>query len=583
VEIDANAALGAFLEQHGGALKTIIARGTYLADEDLSRFLDLHFPGLDEVMALLQIREFLLGEAYDTVVVDTAPTGHTLRLLGLPALVDKWVRFLDTLLEKHRYLSRLYARRYRGDEADDLLHTLMHDIGKVQRLLQAREQSQFIPVTIPEGMVLAETRKLVAWLSAAKIPARHLVVNRLIPPSPGCPFCTAKRQAQQGHLQTLRALFPTLSCTSVPLFPEEVRGQGALERLAAGMRKGLDLDPRLALGGADGRGSASVGGASPTRRSTPVRISKPGPQVKLLLFGGKGGVGKTSVACAFAVQLSALYPEQRVLLFSTDPAHSLADCLEQVVGEQVAAVKGRGNLFALEIAPESRFQRFKEGYAEEMAEILEGVTRRSHLDVPFDRDVLTNLLDLTPPGLDEIMALLEIAALMQAGAYDLLILDNAPTGHLLRFLELPDLMQEWLRTFFALILKYRGVARLPRTSALLVQMSKDLKEIRTRLSDSEGCEFIPVAIPTLMAFKETGRLLSHLERLNIRCRRLIVNLALLESDGCGQCSALRAEQEGVIATFRQAFSTLELVTLPWLLREVKGIDALAAFFQFTEP
>jgi anion-transporting ArsA/GET3 family ATPase len=114
-------------------------------------------------------------------------------------------------------------------------------------------------------------------------------------------------------------------------------------------------------------------------------------------------------------------------------------------------------------------------------------------------------------------------------------------------------------------------------------MSKDLKEIRTRLSDPERCEFIPVAIPTLMAFKETGRLLSHLERLNIRCRRLIVNLALLESGGCGQCSALRAEQEGVIARFQQAFATLEVVTIPWLSRELKGVDALTGLFRFTEP
>jgi len=272
-----------------------------------------------------------------------------------------------------------------------------------------------------------------------------------------------------------------------------------------------------------------------------------------------------------------------VLLFSTDPAHSLSDCLEQQVGPEVTGVQGRGNLFALEIDPEERFRRFTQVYAEEVTGLFEGVTQDAPLDICFDREVLRNLLDLTPPGLDEIMALLELMEYMRADAYDLYILDNAPTGHLLRFLELPDLMLAWLRTFFEVILTYRAVAQLPRTSALLVQLSKDLKEIRGQFSDPLRCEFIPVAIPTVLACKETARLLAALDRLNIRCRRLLLNQVIPSSESCTPCAALQAEQEEVIASCQRAFAGLEIVKLPCLSREVKGGDVLTGLFRFTEP
>ncbi|MBI3329478.1 MAG: ArsA family ATPase, partial [Nitrospinae bacterium] len=180
LEIDAKASLDAFLSKHGDVLKKIIVRGTYLTEEDLSQFLELQFPGLDEVMALLLIREFLSSGEYHTVVVDTAPTGHTLRLLELPAVMETWVKFLDTLLQKHRYLSRLYTGRYRAERTDAFIHEMLHDIQRVRRMLQDRQESLFVPVIIPEAMVLAETQALITRLSATKIPLRHLLVNRVI-------------------------------------------------------------------------------------------------------------------------------------------------------------------------------------------------------------------------------------------------------------------------------------------------------------------------------------------------------------------------------------------------------------------
>jgi arsenite-transporting ATPase len=175
-----------------------------------------------------------------------------------------------------------------------------------------------------------------------------------------------------------------------------------------------------------------------------------------------------------ALQLARRSPKKRVLLFSTDPAHSLADCLGQTIEEHITAVCGQANLLIYEINPTHLFEPFRHTYVEEMAALFVAVTAQGQLDAPFDRQVMTHLMDLIPPEIDEIMSLIEITSIVRHKAYDYYIyyiLDNAPTGHLLRFLELPELMQDWVRIFFLLILKYSRVAQLPNTSTMLVQMS----------------------------------------------------------------------------------------------------------------
>lgn len=581
MEIDAQAALRGFLAKHGEALKQIFLHGTYLAEEDLPHLFDLQFPGLDEAMALLRIQQCLTRGEYGTVVVDTAPTGHTLRLLELPSIIDSWVAFLDTLLEKHRYLAQLYMGRYHPDEADALIDALSRDIAQVRALLQDPAQTEFLVVAVPEAMVMAETAKLIERLAGLQMPVRHLVLNRVIPPSSVCPFCAAKHRAQRDQLQRLPGMFPSLSVWSIPLFPHEIRGKCTLTALAAAM------DSAAHLGHAALQASAqqleSIGDGAPSAASSvpPIAVAPPSPSVKLFLFGGKGGVGKTSLACAFALQLARLYPDTQSLLFSTDPAHSLADCLEQAVGEHPTTVHGWKNLDAQEIKPENLLERFKRIYADEMAMLFSAATQSAQLDVPFDRQVMTQLLDLIPPGIDEIMALIEIMASLRSEAYDFYILDNAPTGHLLRFLELPDLMQEWLRIFFRMILRYRGVVHLPKTASMLVQISRDLKAIRRQLASSEASEFIPVAIPTIMSLKETRRLLAQLDKLGIHCRRLFINQVRLSVDGCDLCTALQAEQTSVIAQFQREFPTLTITCLPWLAHELKGTETLADFIQWT--
>ncbi|MEK6571599.1 MAG: ArsA family ATPase, partial [Bacteroidota bacterium] len=155
MEIDSEKLFARFQIENSQRLKNILSRGTYLDEQDISRLLELSFPGLDELMALIEIMELLNSTEYDLLILDTAPTGHTLRLLDLPILMQEWVKFLDLLMAKHRYMSRVYTRTYKLDDADDFINVLAGDLQKIRKLLQNKSRCRFVPIATPEPVVLS--------------------------------------------------------------------------------------------------------------------------------------------------------------------------------------------------------------------------------------------------------------------------------------------------------------------------------------------------------------------------------------------------------------------------------------------
>jgi arsenite-transporting ATPase len=300
--------------------------------------------------------------------------------------------------------------------------------------------------------------------------------------------------------------------------------------------------------------AALPGGADIRSRPAPVapRVEgappPPSPETQLLIFGGKGGVGKTTLACATALRLAAERPDREILLVSTDPAASLSVCLDQAVGPEPTRVSA--GLAAMEIDAQAELEALKRQYAAELERVLASLL--PNLDLTFDRQVMERILDLSPPGLDEVMALSRAAQLLAAGACDLLVLDAAPTGHLVRLLEMPELIDRWLKVVFGVLLKYRSVLRLPGVSERLVRLSKDLKRFRTLLADQRLAALYVVTIPTEMAYEETRDLLAACERLNVSAPVLFINLATPESD-CPLCTALRHRESRVEERFAGLF------------------------------
>jgi arsenite-transporting ATPase len=299
----------------------------------------------------------------------------------------------------------------------------------------------------------------------------------------------------------------------------------------------------------------------------------PSPDLTFLIFAGKGGVGKTVLACATGVRLAQEYPGKEILLFSTDPAHSLADCLDTSLGPQ--PVRLSPSLTAMEMDAPGEFAALKWRYRQELEKFLH--TAWENFDVPFDRQVLERMLDLSPPGLDEIMALIRIMEFLEQGRYDMFILDAAPTGHLLRLLELPELVDQWLKTFFGLLLKYRLTFRLPDLSQRLVRISQDLKVLRNLWRDPSRTALFAVTILTEMAFQETSDLLAVCERLGMAAPVLFLNLATPPWD-CSLCSALIRREAQIRDKFHGAFAGSQQ-TIIYRQREPRGLKLLEVLGQ----
>lgn len=536
LEFNAQESLDAFKAKHRRKFEEIAARGTFLDQEDISRFLDLSLPGLDELMALLEIAEWAKTRAYDRIVVDTAPTGHTLRLLTTPEVIRSWLRALDALLAKHRFMQQRFRGSYQPDELDDFLMELAAAVKRMEGLLRDPRACCFVPVMLAEEVVISETVKLLGELKRLHIPVTEVVVNRLYPEN-SCPLCSEGRRRQRQLLGDLLSTGNLAGYTfwGAPLCPEEVRGP-RLETFWRGVTP-LDL-------------------AQPALPQAPLELPPrveaappcPSPDLTFLIFAGKGGVGKTTLACATAVRLAQEFPGKEILLFSTDPAHSLTACLEVGIGPRPVRL-GPG-LTAMEIDAPGEFAALKRQYQQELEKFLK--TAFENFDFPFDRQVMERMLDLSPPGLDEIMALVRAMDFLEQGRYDIFILDSAPTGHLLRLLELPELIDQWLKTFFGLLLKYKLTFRFPELSQQLVRISRDLKRLRNLWRNPARAALYAVTILTEMAFQETSDLLALCSRLEMSVPVLFLNLATPAWD-CPLCAALNRREALIKDKCRQTF------------------------------
>jgi arsenite-transporting ATPase len=121
--------------------------------------------------------------------------------------------------------------------------------------------------------------------------------------------------------------------------------------------------------------------------------------------------------------------------------------------------------------------------------------------VQFDREAMQELISLAPPGIDEIAALSAISDFLTDGTYTSVVLDTAPTGHLLRFLELPGIALEWVRTFLRLLLKYRELVTSSAVAEELIALSRNIKRVIAILTNPSDCEFMAVAIPERMSVR----------------------------------------------------------------------------------
>ncbi|MCK4335737.1 MAG: ArsA family ATPase [Candidatus Aenigmarchaeota archaeon] len=299
-------------------------------------------------------------------------------------------------------------------------------------------------------------------------------------------------------------------------------------------------------------------------------------ETQFYLFAGKGGVGKTSIAAATALHFANR--GKKTLIISTDPAHSLSDSFETKIGGEIQ--KLRKNLFAVEIDPKKAMSEYKEKIMPQIEKLdfLKGLG----LEDTFDFAGNT-------PGIDEMAAFDKFLQYMQSKDYDIIIFDTAPTGHTLRFLSLPDVLDSWVGKMINIRLKFSGFINTFKKILPFGETKKDdqklgteqlevikerIEQARKILSDKEKTHFNLVLIPEAMSIYESERSLNVLKEYGIPIETVVVNQLIPENRKCPFCTEKRKLQQERTKEIRNKFKDYKLMEIPLHKEEVKGFGML---------
>ncbi|KAL5569364.1 hypothetical protein UlMin_025939 [Ulmus minor] len=209
-----------------------------LGELKLGELLDTPPPGLDEAIAISKVMQFLDAPEYSMftrIIFDTAPTGHTLRLLSLPDFLDasigKILKLKQKISSATSAIKSVFGQGEQQPDATDKLERLRERMVKVRELFRDTDSTEFVIVTIPTVMAISESSRLHASLKKENVPVKRLIVNQILPPSASdCKFCAMKRKDQSRALDLIQS-DPELSNLTViqsPLVDVEIRGVPAL-------------------------------------------------------------------------------------------------------------------------------------------------------------------------------------------------------------------------------------------------------------------------------------------------------------------------------------------------------------------
>ena len=308
--------------------------------------------------------------------------------------------------------------------------------------------------------------------------------------------------------------------------------------------------------------------------------------MRIIVYTGKGGVGKTSVAAATAVRLAA--GGSRTLVMSTDAAHSLADSLDQPVGPDPTPVTA--NLWGQEV---DSLQEMERSWGS-VQRWLTGVLQWAKVgDISAEELVVF-------PGLEELFSLLQIHRQARSGNFDAIVVDCAPTGETLRLLSFPDAFQWWIHRIFPMERKLVRVARpvarvmgkgleLPGEDVFdtVEDLFAQLEELQVLLQDPRVTSVRIVLNPEKMVISEARRSFTYLNLYGFNTDAVVVNRVLPESVDTGYLANWRRIQGKYEEEIQQSFAPLPVLRVPLMETEVVGLPMLDrvadAAFAATDP
>lgn len=304
---------------------------------------------------------------------------------------------------------------------------------------------------------------------------------------------------------------------------------------------------------------------------------------EILFFGGKGGVGKSTSASAFA--LASAEAGYRTLLVSTDPAHNLSDLFDQTIGDEKTALAD--NLWGMEIDPQQEARR----YIERVKQNLKGVVRSSMADE------VNRQIDMAAvsPGSDEsaLFDRLIHIILEEKEAVDTIVFDTAPTGHTVRLLSLPEMMEAWMEGMLKRRSKVNdnysqwmndGEPVEDPIYQILMERKDRFSRVRRILMDPKRTACVYVLVPEKLPIAETKRALQLLEQVNMPVPAILINKCMPESAGSSPfIQKRRAQEADYIKQIKEAFPGQQQTYLPLLEEDIHSIADIRTIAETIVP
>ena len=498
-------------------------------------------PCTTEIAAFDRFTDFLDtpthdGQEFDVIIFDTAPTGHTLRLIELPA---EWSRSISE------------AEQGSGQTCIGPTAAIQDAKLKYERavtLMRDSAKTRFIFVLQPESTSIKETKRAIGELQKLGISTHELIVNGILPQSEAVNLLYAPRiDMQTRYLAQIRRELP-LPTRFMPLLDSEIKGNDRLRAVGKQLFDGESALPAL----------EDVSSMPALQRGTDLALVlarlTPNGVMRTVFFAGKGGVGKTTVSCFTAVWLAR--QGYKTLLLTTDPAAHLGDVLGVPVTDRVTSVEGVPNLWATRIDPKAAAEGYK-------ARILDDARQRGR--TPEAIRVMEE--ELNSPCTEEMAAFDHFIDYASQDDWQVVVFDTAPTGHTLRLLELPlDWSAQIDMKVFASI-DTRAADDIARK-----RFGDVISMMRDPLRSTLAFVVYPEATPIIEAYRASEELAA----LGIPTGLVFANYVLPREACTTPFSRVRrAMQDKYLAEIAGRFA-LPLVEIPLLPYEVKGLDVLKA-------
>lgn len=565
-QINAEKHFHAFLKPYREALLDLIESGTIFSRAEIEPLLETTLPGMAEVSALIAISELLRDKEYDAIIVDTAPIGHTLRMFEMPQHFMRFLEFLDLAGSRDRWLAQRFGEKRGGPVSESVLQTWRAMVEQVRDALTSERADLFL-VTSPEDFSLNEALRSADALadSVPELQINSVVLNRAVKAKTKCGRCGHRARITADAQKFIQKNFRDTSLRTAEDQGGPVLGLAGLRAFGEHIFYGKALRPAKL----------------PSQQRFPEVKQSRWPQVEapLVFTMGKGGVGKTTVSASLGFHERKERSRVAVTVCSTDPAPSLDDIFGADITAKRKWVLGDKKFFAIEMDSVAEFRRWAGVMQQKIDSALTSQTGGGvHVDLSFDRKIFSSLLEIVPPGVDEIFSIFRLLDLLEnSGKGSKVIIDMAPTGHALELLRMPERMLMWSRLLLKSLAPHRTLPIAQDVAVQIASLGQRVRELAEMLKRPLRAAAYVVMLAEPLPDRQTLRLLASLNELGIGVRGIFVNRLLIDDSNCNRCRRARAWQAVTLSGLKKRYPKQTIYLLPEFEREVAGREALREF------